>query len=275
MCEEGEEERRLVSLKPGEVTEHPGTANHQRITVEKGNLEGLTLDIREKGAPRNGIVPTSERRLFLQLQVFTGCGDLAPLHQACHEAGLECVLYVDVNDPYGFGLLTLAEDPAIFVTELRDLLNQPVFRSCRHRPEMTMLGRTYATGYEPDLEDWLLQHPRRRVFSPIWSWAVWYPLRRRPEFELLASEEQQKILREHAAIGRAFGKAGYAQDVRLVCHGLDTHDNDFVIGLVGAELFPLSRIVQEMRKTRQTAQYLASLGPFFVGKVYWQSRQIP
>jgi hypothetical protein len=28
-----------------------------------------------------------------------------------------------------------------------------------------------------------------------------------------------------------------------------------------------------MRKTEQTSQYLDSLGPFFVGKVAWQSPQ--
>jgi hypothetical protein len=30
--------------------------------------------------------------------------------------------------------------------------------------------------------------------------------------------------------------------------------------------------VQEMRKTEQTAQYLDSLGPFFIGRTAWQSR---
>jgi len=39
----------------------------------------------------------------------------------------------------------------------------------------------------------------------------------------------------------------------------------------GAQLHPLSAIVQEMRKTEQTSQYLDSLGPFFVGKAIWQS----
>jgi len=49
------------------------------------------------------------------------------------------------------------------------------------------------------------------------------------------------------------------------------HDNDFVIGLVGRDLHPLSHLVQTMRKTVQTSQYLESLGPFFVGHVLWQS----
>jgi hypothetical protein len=48
-------------------------------------------------------------------------------------------------------------------------------------------------------------------------------------------------------------------------------DNDFVLGLVGPELHPLSAMVQAMRRTRQTSNYLASLGPFFVGRAVWQS----
>ena len=51
-------------------------------------------------------------------------------------------------------------------------------------------------------------------------------------------------------MGRAYGEADLAHDVRLACHGLDTHDNDFVIGLVGRELHPLSHLVQAMRQHR-------------------------
>ena len=46
---------------------------------------------------------------------------------------------------------------------------------------------------------------------------------------------------------------------------------EFVIGLVGRQLHPLSHLVQAMRKTTQTSQYLQTLGPFFVGHVLWQS----
>ena len=76
---------------------------------------------------------------------------------------------------------------------------------------------------------------------------------------------------EHGPIGKRYGFAGLAADIRLACHGLDKHDNDFVIGLLGPDLFPLSAVVQEMRKTEQTSQFLDSLGPFFIGKVAWQS----
>jgi chlorite dismutase len=52
---------------------------------------------------------------------------------------------------------------------------------------------------------------------------------------------------------------------------VDTHDNDFVIGLCGKDLHPLSHLVQAMRKTAQTSQYLERLGPFFVGHAMWQA----
>ena len=134
-----------------------------------------------------------------------------------------------------------------------------------------MLGRTYSSGFEPDLEEYLLRRPRHAALNPAWPWALWYPLRRKGEFALLSRQEQGLVLHEHAAIGRLYGEAGYAHDIRLASHGLDQADNDFVIGLTGPELYPLSRIVQEMRKSQQTGKYIEKLGPFFVGKACWQS----
>ena len=134
-----------------------------------------------------------------------------------------------------------------------------------------MFGRTYSLGYEPDLQDTLVGRPRRTVLNPAWTWAVWYPLRRNGRFVQLPAEQQRKILAEHGAIGMAYGAADYVHDVRLACHGLNRDDNDFVVGLIGKELFPLSAVVQEMRKTQQTALYLDRLGPFFIGRVVWQS----
>jgi len=80
------------------------------------------------------------------------------------------------------------------------------------------------------------------------------------------------VLREHGKIGHSFGDSGLALDVRLASFGLDKNDNDFVIGLIGKELHPLSACVQAMRKTRQTATLMANMGPFFVGKAVWQKR---
>lgn len=230
------------------------------------------LDLREKGGARNGERQTSDRRLFLQLQVFTGARETAPLSLMLEGAGVEGVLYADVNDPSGVSVLSMSEDPAFFVDHLRPLFVQGAFGRLQSRLEFAMLGRTYALGYEPNLEDWLLQRPRRTVLDPANAWAVWYPLRRTGAFALLSHQEQGQILKEHGTIGRAFGDAGLASDIRLACTGLDVHDNDFVIGLVGKDLFPLSALVQTMRPTRQTSTYIQSMGPFFVGKALWRSQ---
>ena len=89
-------------------------------------------------------------------------------------------------------------------------------------------------------------------------------------FSLSIYKEQGAILREHGIIGRAYGDAGLAHDIRLVCNGLDANDNDFVLGLIGPDLYPLSHLVQSMRKTIQTSEYIEKLGPFFVGRACWQ-----
>lgn len=230
-----------------------------------------TLDIRETGSPRNGQPQKTDRRLFMQLQAFGNCLDVNPLIDALRSSALDCVLYEDVNDPRGIALLFMNENPAIFLDQVKPLLIQAPFQALTQKPHLTMMGRTYALGREQNLEDWLLEKPKRNTLNLEWPWAIWYPLKRKSEFELLPREEQGKILYEHARIGIAFGAANFAHDVRLACHGLGQNDNDFVIGLIGKELYPLSRVVQEMRKTQQTGRYLESLGPFFVGRARWQS----
>jgi Chlorite dismutase len=222
---------------------------------------------------KNGEAQRSDRRLFMQFLAFGGCETTRPLAEAASAAGITGALYEDVNDPRGVALLTLSEDPAYFLDRVRPLVNGPSFRPLVQKPEYTMLGRTYAIGYEPDLEEVLLHRPRRTVLNPEWNWAVWYPLRRSGKFAQLPSDEQRVILAEHGTIGMSFGAADYAHDIRLACHGLDKDDNDFVIGLIGKDLYPLSAIVQAMRKTQQTSLYLERLGPFFVGRALWQSSE--
>ena len=225
------------------------------------------IDVQERGANQQA----SARRLFIQLQVFGGCLDAKPLVRGLETSRAEAVLYQDINDPRSVGLLAMSEDPAFFATALRDLLNAEPFGGLPLRSEFTMFGRTYASGFETDLEDWLLRRPRRTALNPAWPWGIWYPLRRAGGFARLSPQEQGTIIREHSVLGRAYGDADLAHDVRLACHGLDVRDNDFVIGLVGRELHPLSHLVQTMRKTVQTSQYIQALGPFFVGHVLWQS----
>ena len=224
-------------------------------------------DISEKGS-RGSL----DRRLFIQFTAFGDCRDAAPLAKALQAAGVSGALYEDANDPRGVAVAAASEDPGFFTGELRRLYNSQPFESLTVKPEYAMLGRTYSIGYEPDLEDWLIKKPQRTLTNPDWPWAVWYPLRRKGEFSQLTVDEQKQILKEHSVIGFAFGDADFGHDVRLACHGLDKNDNDFVIGLLGKELYPLSALVQTMRKTQQTSRWIQNMGPFFVGKALWQTK---
>ena len=229
------------------------------------------LDLSEKG--RGG--ESLDRRLFVQ---FLGFGGIDPVSESLlvrdlENSSLTAVLYSDVNDYKGAGLLTMSETPEFFVTELRQFLSDSSFAILKPKPEYTMLGRTYSLGYEKDLERTLISGPMQKIFNPELEWGIWYPLRRAKAFETLAPEEQRAVLAEHGKIGFQFGDAGYAKDIRLASHGLDKNDNDFVIGILGKELYPLSALVERMRKTQQTSRYLESLGPFFVGKKLFSTRQ--
>ena len=63
-----------------------------------------------------------------------------------------------------------------------------------------------------------------------------------------------------------FGHGGHGGPLRGA-----VREEGFLIGLLGPDLFPLSSCVQRMRRTRQTSLHLERLGPFFVGRVAWQS----
>ncbi len=229
------------------------------------------LDVQR--AAQSGVdVLSLDRRLFMQLLAFGDCRDVDAVTEALASAEIAATVYADINDPQGIGVLFYSESPDFFVSELRDVLNREPFASLTPKPALTMFGRTYSIGYEQDLETTLITRPMEKVSDPERPWAIWYPLRRKGDFEQISAEEQRTILMEHGGIGMAYGRAGLGTDIRLACHGLDTNDNDFVVALLGAELAPLSKIVERMRKTKQTSQYLASLGPFFIGRVVSQHR---
>jgi len=234
-------------------------------------IEEFTPEIRERGRSVDGQVMFSDERLFFQFFAFGGCHDVQPLVKALAGSGLDGALYCDANDPTGVGLACVALDPEHFVTQLHPFLRQSVFADLVPKPEFTMLGRAYSIGYEQDLDHTLIRRPHQRLVNPKLPWVIWYPLRRNGAFQELDKKAQLKILGEHGTIGRAFGEAGLAQDIRLACFGLDKQDNDFIIGLLGDQLQPLSAVVEVMRKTQQTSKYIEKLGPFFVGKVVWQS----
>lgn len=239
--------------------------------------EAAPLDLSEKGAPKDGEPQRLNKRLFMQLLVVTP-GDVTngtgrALGEKIATSGAGVVIYEDVNDPYSFGILTFSSDPTVFVDKVRPALLSSDLGPLTIRQDMTMLGRAYSTGYEDDLEFWMLRRPAETVLNEQWPWAVWYPLRRSGAFEKLEPREKGGILREHAEIGKTYGRADLAHDVRLACHGLDKNDNEFVIGLIGATLHPLSHVVQHMRGTRQTSEYISQMGPFFVGRAIFRSAE--
>lgn len=232
-----------------------------------------TIDVAEYGGKREGVRQTSDRRLFMQLLVFDApqgeSGDRLgkALAEGCARGRVPAIVYADASEPRGVGLLTWSEDPTHFVRAVRPLFAADDLVRATARPGFAMLGRTYSTGHEPELEWTLLKRPIVNVTNERYRWHVWYPLRRTAAFARLEPHEQSQILREHAQIGMAYGAQDLAHDVRLACYGLDAADNEFVIGLVGRELYPLSHLVQAMRKTRQTSEFIEKMGPFFVGHV--------
>ena len=241
------------------------------MAIDIQDQRGSGVDLREKGRTPDGQVVVLDRRLFMQLLVFTGDVVDQDLIDPLTKHGVRGAMYASLHDPQGIGLLTMSEDPAFFVTDLREIVNGPSFGTLTCLPEWTMIGRTYTIGYEADLEEVLLNRPHRYACNPDWPWAMWYPLRRTGSFEEITAAERRTILMEHGGIGAAYGRADHAHDIRLASHGLDQQDNDFVVGLLSKALHPLSAIVERMRKTQQTSKYLARMGPFFVGRAIWQS----
>lgn len=236
------------------------------------------IDLRERGATVDGQPQTLDRRLFVQLVALevpraTGSAKVAAsLGEELASQSFGSVVYADMHHPLGLAVVAWSEDPADLAGPFRDRLGDSKWpEGLRIRSEYGMLGRTYSTGFETDLNYWVLDRPKRTLLETTSTCAIWYPLRRKGPFERLEPREKGAIMAEHGGIGRAYGEQDLAHDVRLACHGLDTNDNDFVIGLLGKDLHALSHVVQAMRKTKQTAEYMEKMGPFFVGTALYRN----
>lgn len=230
------------------------------------------IDVNEYGGKKDGVKQAMNRRLFMQLLVFrtkSGTADAAAAEALAQLKARKIpgVVYADTMDPRSAAILTWSEEPTHFVKNVRPIFGEGALADVRLRSDFGMIGRSYGTGHEPDLEWFILKRPIENVTKEGWRWHVWYPLRRKGSFARLEPIDQSHILREHAALGIAYGQQDLATDIRLACHGLDADDNEFVIGLVGKDLHPLSHLVQAMRKTRQTSEFIEKMGPFFVGLV--------
>ena len=205
----------------------------------------------------------------MQLLAFGGCRDAAGGGAASGGRAREQRPVPGPDDPLGIAILTVADDPNQFVDVVRPLLAQEPFTALVPKPDYTMFGLTYA--HRLRARSSRVAHRASAGTVPAWRWATRYPLAaKRPFLAVDAGRaaHHPRGTRRHRHDLRC---RRFAHDVRLACHGLDRDDNDFVIGLIGKELFPLSAVVQAMRKTQQTSLYLDRLGPFFVGRALWQS----
>lgn len=227
------------------------------------------IDLAERGRDAEGNLIKFDQRLFMQFTAYRRANVSAVANRFA-EGNIQAVIYQDINDPHGCGVLAYCQDPGYLIDTIQTVTSTP--EAGELQDEFTMLGRTYSIGYESDLNEVLINRPCQRVCDPATPWAVYYPVRRHGSFEQQPLGEQKKMLMEHGGIGHAFGKAGFATDIRLAGHGLNKDDNDFIIGLLGKELFPLSALVQRMRRTRQTSEFIEKMGPFFIGRAIWQPK---
>src|SRR3954464_5688906 len=92
---------------------------------------GERIEVSERGAPRDGIPQTMDRRLFMQLTVFESDKSLAPadalknLGAALKRRNVPSVIYEDVTTPHGLGVLSWSEEPLDFAPKLRPVFGDP------------------------------------------------------------------------------------------------------------------------------------------------------
>lgn len=273
-------ERRPVLVVPGRVrrlaeallSKAGGTAADKKS--DKMHMPIVSApELREVGAClTDGERQYSQRRLYMQLRILDVSSPIAPFIEELKKlfTSIPSLLYIDAASSNTVGLLTWSDDPSTFAIGVNQSLVK-LSSKFTERPGWTMFGKTYSNGHETNLDEYLFKKPIRNTTRDDLDWAVWYPLRRKGPFYTQPPPDQCQMLLHHAAIGKSFSQVGAAYDIRLKCFGIDSHDNEYVVGLVGSDLHGLSRVVEEMRKTKHTAEFLDSLGPFFVGKKIWKS----
>src|SRR5438067_11534352 len=97
-------------------------------------------DLSERGGMKDGQPQRSNARLFMQFLALGGCPEGSTLADHLARAKISGVLYEDVNDPRGVGLLTFSEDPDFFLDRVRPVLNGPGLSVRVHKPRYPMLG---------------------------------------------------------------------------------------------------------------------------------------
>src|SRR5687767_13165143 len=113
-------------------------------------------DLSEKGGLKGGQPQRSDERLYMQLLAYSGCDDVRAVADWIARAHIDAVVYEDLNDPRGIAIVKLSTDPGDFLDVVRPLLATGPMAGLTVRPDLTMFGRTYSLGYEPDLRSALI-----------------------------------------------------------------------------------------------------------------------
>src|SRR5688572_13079424 len=114
----------------------------------RGGDELPKVDVSERAGERTGTPQVLHTRLFMQLLVFSsdkpGSNNASRLlGDALAAQQMPGVIYEDVNDPRGVGVLTWSEDPSHFITRVRPALQSVDRAGLAQRREFSMFGRTY------------------------------------------------------------------------------------------------------------------------------------
>src|SRR5512140_163505 len=109
--------------------------------MEKGRGRLEPPDLSEKGGLKGGQPQRSDERLFMQLLVFGSCAEPKAVAHHLAENGIEGVVYEDLNDPRGIGVLTLSQAPETFVDRVRPALNAGPCATLVQKQGFSMFGR--------------------------------------------------------------------------------------------------------------------------------------
>ena len=120
----------------------------QKEGTSGSSTELPSINISERGMA-DGKPVKCDRRLFMQFMAFDDCFDLPTIIEALEEESPQAVLYKDINNPTGIGMLVYCEDPAYIVDTIHPLLEREEFEDLEYSPEVTMLGLSLIHISEP------------------------------------------------------------------------------------------------------------------------------
>ena len=94
------------------------------------------IDLSEKGRGSTGVQLSLDKRLFMQFMAFRE-GNRDALVDKLRDNSVQAVVYQDINDAQGFGVMAYCQDPAYFIDKV-----QPIIPQCDvvQKHEFTMLG---------------------------------------------------------------------------------------------------------------------------------------